>query len=246
MTAVLEVRGLTKRFVKGDADLLALRDVDLTVPAGAFLVLLGRRGCGTSTLLNLLAGLTLPTGGEIRYRGAPVTGPRVEVGYLSQHDTLLPWRDVRRNVEMPLELRGDPAPHRERAARELIRRVGLAGHEGRYPRELSGGTRRRAMLARLLAGGPETLLLDEPFSALDAPLRAELQADLLRLWQGSGQTVVFVTHDVDEALTLADRVVVLGGLGRTLLDTPIPLPRPRDPADPRFTTLRRALSAALL
>ncbi|WP_306215496.1 ABC transporter ATP-binding protein [Actinoplanes sp. RD1] len=248
MTA-FEVRGVSKLFPKGADDIVALRDVELTVEPGEFLVLLGRSGCGKSTLLNLLAGLTRPSGGSIRHRGAAVTGPRVEVGYLTQQDTLLPWRDVTRNVEMPRELRGEGRRERRAAALALIERVGLRGFEKHYPRELSGGMRRRAGLARMLAGDPDTLLLDEPFGALDAQLRTELQGELLRLWQGSGRTVVFVTHDIQEAVTLADRVVVLGPLGRIVLDQPIDLPRPRDPedvrVDARFVQLHRRLAEAL-
>lgn len=247
--AVLEVRGLAKHFTKGDEDLVALRDFDLRVEPGQFLVLLGRSGCGKSTLLNLLAGLTTATSGTITYRGDVVTGPRTQIGYLTQHDTLMPWRDVTRNVEMPRELRGEDKAARRAVAEELIRLVGLTGFEHHYPRELSGGMRRRASLARMLCADPETLLLDEPFGALDAQLRIELQGELLRLWQGSGRAVVFVTHDIEEALVLADRVVVLGPVGAVVLDQPVDLPRPRDPddirVDPHFVELHRRLSAAL-
>jgi len=246
---VFEVDRLSKNFPKGSQDIVALREVDLSVVPGQFLVLLGRSGCGKSTLLNLLAGLTTPTGGQIRYHGAPLTGPRPQIGYLTQHDTLMPWRDVTRNIEMPRELRGDDRAARRRAALELVELVGLRGFEKHYPRELSGGMRRRVSLARMLCGEPETLLMDEPFGALDAQLRLELQGELLRLWQGTGRTVVFVTHDIEEALTLADRVVVLGRIGTVLLDQEVDLPRPRDPddirVDPRFVELHRRLSAAL-
>ncbi len=247
--AVLEVQGLTKKFPKGDEDIVALRDFGLRVEPGQFLVLLGRSGCGKSTLLNLLAGLTTPSSGTIRYHGTPLTGPRTQIGYLTQHDTLMPWRDVTRNIEMPRELRGDDKRARRQAALELIELVGLKGFEKHYPRELSGGMRRRVSLARMLCGEPETLLMDEPFGALDAQLRMELQGELLRLWQGSGRTVVFVTHDIEEALILADRVVVLGRVGSVLLDQPVGLPRPRDPdevrVEPGFVELHRKLSAAL-
>lgn len=247
--AVLEVRSLAKHFTKGDDDLVALRDFNLRVEPGQFLVLLGRSGCGKSTLLNLLAGLTTATSGTITYRGDVVTGPRTQVGYLTQHDTLMPWRDVTRNVEMPRELRGEDKSARRAVAEELIRLVGLSGFEHHYPRELSGGMRRRASLARMLCADPETLLLDEPFGALDAQLRIELQGELLRLWQGSGRAVVFVTHDIEEALVLADRVVVLGPVGAVVLDQAVDLPRPRDPddirVDPHFVELHRRLSAAL-
>jgi NitT/TauT family transport system ATP-binding protein len=200
-------------------------------------------------MLNLLAGLAEPTTGTVRYRDHALAGPHTEIGYLTQSDTLMPWRDVQRNVEMPLEIRGIAAKERRPRAAELIRRVGLAGFEKHYPRELSGGMRRRASLARMLAGTPSTLLMDEPFGALDAQLRIELQAELLRLWQGSGQTVVFVTHDIEEALLLGDRVVVLGRLGRIALDRAIDLARPREVdelrVDPTFVALHGELARAL-
>lgn len=249
MSATFEVHQLSKHFTRDGEDLVALRSVDLTVEKGSFLVLLGRSGCGKSTLLNLLAGLTSATSGHIDYQGEKITGVRSTVGYLTQQDTLLPWRDVLSNVAMPREIRGESKSSRRAVAQELVSRVGLAGFEKSYPRELSGGMRRRASLARMLCGDPETLLLDEPFSALDAQLRTELQADLLRLWSGSGRTVVFVTHDIEEALLLADRVVVLGPIGAIMLDQEIDLPRPRDPDDirvaPRFIELHRSLSTAL-
>lgn len=247
--AMIDVRGVSKHFLKGDEDLVALRDVHLRIAPGSFVVLLGRSGCGKSTLLNLLAGLTVPTSGEILYRGQPVRGPSPVVGYLTQHDTLMPWRDVTRNVEMPLEIRGESRPKRAEVAARLIDLVGLTGFERHYPRELSGGMRRRASLARMLSADPETLLLDEPFAALDAQLRSELQVELLQLWSGSGRTVVFVTHDIDEALILADRIVVLGAVGALVLDQAVDLPRPREPdairVSPRFVELHQRLSAAL-
>jgi NitT/TauT family transport system ATP-binding protein len=249
VTAVLQVDGLTKQFAKDDAAIVALRDFSLDIEEGSFVSVLGRSGCGKSTMLNLLAGLAEPTTGTVRYRDEALSGPHVEIGYLTQSDTLMPWRDVQRNVEMPLEIRGVATNERRATAGELIRRVGLAGFEKHYPRELSGGMRRRASLARMLAGNPETLLMDEPFGALDAQLRIELQAELLRLWQGSGQTVVFVTHDIEEALLLGDRVVVLGGLGRIVLDRTIDLPRPREVdelrVDPIFVALHGELARAL-
>jgi NitT/TauT family transport system ATP-binding protein len=249
VTAVLEVEKLSKRFERGDTATVALRDFSLTIDEGSFVSILGRSGCGKSTLLNLLAGLTRPTSGTVLYQGDALTGTNIDIGYLTQSDTLMPWRDVERNVEMALELRGVPKAERRATSRDLIARVGLAGFETHDPRELSGGMRRRASLARMLAGAPKTLLLDEPFGALDAQLRSELQEELLRLWNGSGQTVVFVTHDIEEALLLGDRVVVLGALGRTILDLPIDLPRPRSVdhtrVDPHFLQLHGQLAEAL-
>ena len=249
MKSVLEVRDLTKQFVKDDLGIVALRDLSLEIEEGRFVTVLGRSGCGKSTMLNVMSGLMAPTSGVVRFRDEPVTGPRTEVGYLTQSDTLMPWRDVRRNVEMPMEIKGVEAKERRERAADLIERVGLTGFGRHYPRELSGGMRRRASLARMLAGGPEVLLLDEPFGALDAQLRFVLQAELLRLWQGSGQTVVFVTHDIEEALLLGDRIVVLGRVGRVVLDKPIDLPRPRDAdelrVDPQFVALHKEMAEAL-
>ncbi|TMR97123.1 ABC transporter ATP-binding protein [Nonomuraea basaltis] len=246
---VIEVSGLNKQFVKDDIGVVALRDFDLEIAEGTFVTVLGRSGCGKSTMLNLVAGLTTPTSGSVSYRGEPISGPRTEMGYLTQSDTLMPWRNVRRNVELPLEIGGVPAQRRRERAAELIDKVGLQGFERHYPRELSGGMRRRVSLARMLAGDPETLLMDEPFGALDAQLRGDLQAELLRLWEDSGQTVVFVTHDIEEALLMGDRVVVLGRIGRVVLDRPVDLPRPRDAdelrVDPVFVALHRELTEAV-
>ncbi|PXY22229.1 ABC transporter ATP-binding protein [Prauserella muralis] len=249
MTALLHTSGLTKRFAKDDVATVALRDFTLSIEEGSFVAVLGRSGCGKSTLLNLLAGLTEPSEGEVRYKDRPLSGPDTEIGYLTQSDTLMPWRGVQRNVEMPLEIRGVPSAERRRVAAGLIERVGLAGFEHHYPRELSGGMRRRASLARMLAADPATLLMDEPFGALDAQLRRELQEELLRLWAEGGQTVVFVTHDIEEALLLGDRVVVLGPIGTILLDRAVELPRPRSAdalrVDPAFVALHTELAAAL-
>jgi NitT/TauT family transport system ATP-binding protein len=224
----VRIENVGKTFLRRDTETVALEGVSLDFHAGSFVCLVGRSGCGKSTLLNLVAGLIAPTSGRVLEGGEVVDGPRLEVGYLTQKDTLLPWRDVQGNVEMPLEIRKVEKAERDRKAIALIERVGLKGRERAYPRELSGGMARRASLARMLIADPELLLLDEPFSALDAQLRQEMQNELLRLWFGSGRTVIFVTHDIEEAIALADRVVVLGQRGRVVLDERIDLPRPRD------------------
>lgn len=248
-TPVIQTRDLGKSFLKGDRNIVALRGFSLTVEQGSFVCVLGRSGCGKSTMLNLMAGLTRPSAGVVEYRGSQVSKPNPAVGYLTQSDTLMPWRDVRRNIEMPLEIRGTAGPDRRARAKRLIDAVGLRGFEKHYPRELSGGMRRRASLARLLVDEPDTLLLDEPFGALDAYLRTEMQALLLSLWSGSGRTVVFVTHDIDEALVLSDRVVLLGPLGRIVTDMTVDLPRPRDidelRVDKRYVERHNVLSATL-
>jgi NitT/TauT family transport system ATP-binding protein len=228
MSALVRIEAVSRVFFRRDTEHVALDAVSLDVESGSFVCVVGPSGCGKSTLLNMIAGLIAPTSGRITNAGTLVKGPRLNVGYLTQKDTLLPWRDVLRNVEMPLEIRHVAPAERARRAHELIEVVGLHGRERAYPRELSGGMARRASLARLLIAEPELLLLDEPFSALDAQLRQEMQNELLRLWSGSGKTVVFVTHDLEEAIALGDRVVVLGARGRIVRDEQIALERPRD------------------
>ncbi|MEV7009973.1 ABC transporter ATP-binding protein [Streptosporangium sp. NPDC051022] len=198
-----------------------LRDVELDVAPGEVMVVVGASGSGKSTLLRALAGLLTPHEGRVLAGGEPVTGPSAERAMIFQDDGLLPWRSVRRNVELPLSIRGVPRRERERAAEEWIGRVGLAEFAGRLPRELSGGMRQRVQLARALVGVPRAVLMDEPFGALDAQTRAGMQRLLLDVLRDTAATVVFVTHDVDEALLLADRVAVLGRTGvRAVLETP--------------------------
>jgi NitT/TauT family transport system ATP-binding protein len=249
-TAAIALREVGKVFVRDDGGAVAvLERVTFEIAAGSFVCLVGRSGSGKSTILNMIAGLLEPSSGDISFADGSRRRPRLDVGYMTQKETLLPWRDVLRNVAMPLEVRGVAKETREARARELIRLVGLAGAERHYPRELSGGMARRASLARMLASDPAILLLDEPFGALDAQLRSELQHELLRLWQGSGKTIVFVTHDIDEALILADRVVVLQSGGRIAVDAGLPLARPRDARDvrlaPQFIELHERFLEAL-
>lgn len=249
MRPAIALRGVGKVFVRDDLASQVLDGVDLEIAAGSFVTLVGRSGSGKSTVLNMIAGLIDPSSGEISFGDGMTKRPRPDVGYLTQKETLLPWRDLLHNVAMPLEVRGLDRIEREQRARELIRVVGLAGNEKRYPRELSGGMARRASLARMLASDPAILLLDEPFGALDAQLRADLQRELLRLWQGSGKTIVFVTHDIDEALTIADRIVVLQSGGRIAVDATVAFPRPRDARNvrtaPEFLALHERLLEAL-
>ncbi|MGV9455022.1 ABC transporter ATP-binding protein [Streptomyces sp. NPDC003635] len=187
----------------------ALDGIDLEIADGEFVVLVGPSGCGKSTLLDLLGGLTSPTGGRILLDGEPVTGPGLDRGIVFQQYALLPWRTAQGNVEFGLEATGVPRRQRAARAREFLDLVGLTGFEDRHPHELSGGMRQRVAIARSLAYDPDVLLMDEPFAALDAQTRESLQDELLRIWQRTGKTVVFITHGIDEAVYLGQRVAVM-------------------------------------
>jgi NitT/TauT family transport system ATP-binding protein len=247
MMPAIALKGVGRIFIRDDGGTVQVLDgLDLAIETGSFVTLVGRSGCGKSTILNMIAGLVDPSSGTIAFADGNAKRPRLDVGYLTQKETLLPWRDVLANVALPLEVRGVPRADRERRARELIGIVGLDGAEQRYPRELSGGMARRASLARMLAADPTILLLDEPFGALDAQLRADLQRELLDLWSGTGKTIVFVTHDIDEALTLADRIVVLQWGGRIAVDEAVTFPRPRGAREVRNAPAFAALYDRLL
>ncbi|MCV7424051.1 ABC transporter ATP-binding protein [Mycobacterium yunnanensis] len=215
---------------------LALDDVTLTVDSGQFVALVGPSGCGKSTLLKTAAGLVTPTGGVVRVGGQDVTSPPVGVGMLFQNDALLPWRSVGENVRLPLQIAGQPRAEQTERVGALLSKVGLSDFADYLPTQLSGGMRKRVALARTLASDPTVFLMDEPFGPLDALTRREIGADFLRLWEQLRTTVLFVTHDVDEALLLADRVVVMSpGPGRILEEFTVSLDRPRDPRELRFT-----------
>lgn len=240
---IIEVRDVYKVFVpRGGRErraFVALREVTLTIDAGRFVSLVGPSGCGKSTLLNMIAGLVRPTDGQVWYRGAPVDGVNTDVGYITQDDNLLPWRTLRENVELALEFRGVPVSERRRRAAQYIARVGLAGFEDHYPHELSGGMRKRAALIRTLIYEPSVVLMDEPFGPLDAQTRVIMQDELLRLWEGSGKTIVFVTHDLVEAIALSDEIALFSRAPGTIKRVyQVPLLRPRDVfhihGDPRF------------
>src|SRR5579875_3078323 len=228
---------------------LVLDDVRLTyrrpLDDSEFVAIVGPSGCGKSTLLLLINGLLHPTSGRILLNGRPVAAPGPERALVFQEFALLPWRTVLHNVELGLEVIRKPAAARRELARENLRRVGLSAFERYYPHQLSGGMRQRVGIARALAVGPEVLLMDEPFGALDAQTRQIMGAELLRIWERDRKTILFVTHDIDESIYLADRVVVMSANpGRVLEVLPITLPRPRDfeaRNSPAFVEYRRRI-----
>ncbi len=239
---VVEAEGVFKVFVArgaGQRAFLALRELSLTIEPGRFVSLVGPSGCGKSTLLNLIAGLVRPTEGVLRYKGRAVSGINTNVGYITQDDNLLPWRTLQENVELALEFRGAPPGRRRELSARYIQMVGLGGFEHHYPHELSGGMRKRTALIRTLIYDPDVILMDEPFGPLDAQTRVILQDELLKLWDGSGKTVVFVTHDLVEAIALSDEIALFSRAPGTIKRVyRVPLPRPRDVfrvhADPAF------------
>lgn len=226
----LSVRGVSKRFDAGDRAVTAIEDVSFDVPRGAFVSILGPSGCGKSTLFNIIAGLLSPSGGDVLLEGASIVGRAGQVGYMLQKDLLLPWRTIEDNITLGQTLRGVKKRKARANAAALMDRCGLTGFEKKKPHQLSGGMRQRAALMRTLLTGKEVLLLDEPFGALDAITRLQLQMTLIDIWQDMRKTILFVTHDVEEALLLSDEILVLTERpGRLRARLPVTLPRPRTP-----------------
>ncbi|HEV2781068.1 MAG TPA: ABC transporter ATP-binding protein [Actinophytocola sp.] len=232
MTEAVRLDQVYKAFVpsgRAAEPLLALEDVTLAAHPGEFIGLIGPSGCGKSTVLNLLAGLIRPSAGQVYHLGKPVRGINDRIGYITQDDNLLPWRSMRANVEFGLELRGVGKRERRERARELIELVGLSGFENHYPHELSGGMRKRASIVRTLVYDSPVVLMDEPFGPLDAQTRVILQDELLKLWDLRRPAVLFVTHDLVEAIALSDRILTFTGRpGRIKREHVVDLPRPRD------------------
>jgi len=233
----IELIDVAKRFRAPDgSSYTALRDFTLTVEPGEFCAVVGPTGCGKSTTLTLVAGLERPSEGSVRINDEPVTGVPRGVGFMFQTDAILPWKTVLDNVAAGPRFRGTPKKEALTSARDWIRRVGLTGFENRYPHQLSGGMRKRVALAQNLINSPRILLMDEPFSALDVQTRAKMSTELLALWDVSRPSVVFVTHDLEEAIALADKVVVLtaGPAATVKAVFPVELPRPRVVQEIRF------------
>jgi NitT/TauT family transport system ATP-binding protein len=247
----IELRGATKAFrTPSGVPHTAVRDLDLTVERGEFVAVVGPTGCGKSTTLTLVSGLEEPTGGEVLVAGEPVAGIGDRVGFVFQQDAVFPWRTVLSNVMAGPLFRGAAKADARERARDWLGRVGLAGFEDRYPHQLSGGQRKRVALAQTLVNDPEILLMDEPFSALDVQTRALMSDRLLELWSGTGSSVVFVTHDLEEAIALADKVVVMTAGPATVKEVfTIDLPRPRRVEEvrlePRFVEIYREIWSSL-
>jgi NitT/TauT family transport system ATP-binding protein len=235
MTAI-QLMGVTKTFRTPTGTYTALHDLDLTVQAGEFCAVVGPTGCGKSTTLTLVAGMERPSAGEVRVEGRVVDGISSDVGFMFQQDALLQWKTVLGNVSAGPMWRGVAKRDAIAQARDWLRRVGLGGFEDRYPHQLSGGMRKRVALAQSLINEPRVLLMDEPFGALDVQTRAIMSDELLQLWELTKPTVVFVTHDLEEAIALADRIVVMtAGPATIKASYTVDLPRPRTAQEIRFT-----------
>ena len=242
----LEVKGLTKRFETPRGIVTALDDVSFSVHKRELMCVIGPSGCGKSTLVRILAGLETASEGEVLVGGTPVSGPGPDRGMVFQGYTLFPWMSVKQNVMFGPRMAGKSSYLAESEAREWIDLVGLSKFENAYPHQLSGGMKQRVAIARVLANEANILLMDEPFGALDALTREQLQDELLQIWSRTGLTVIFVTHSVEEATLLADRVVVMtAGPGRIENDARIDLVRPRDVSSPEFNEVRRGLTQRL-
>jgi NitT/TauT family transport system ATP-binding protein len=227
----IEFSNVVKVF-EGRQRILAVDDISLRVEPGAFISVIGPSGCGKSTALSIAAGLIAPTSGQVLLNGMPVTGPGADRGMVFQQYANLPWKTVIENVELGLKIRGLPRRERRVIAGQFVEMVGLSGFEDRYPRELSGGMQQRVAIARVLANDPQVILLDEPFGALDAQTREILQEEIIRIWSATKKTIMHVTHSIEEAVFLADRVIVMTARpGKIKATVEIDLPRPRDEMD---------------
>lgn len=240
----IEIQHVQKVFKGAEQqDVIALKDIDFTIPRGQFLCLLGPSGCGKSTLLNAIAGFSLPTQGDILVEGQSVAKPGPDRGMVFQEYALFPWMTVAENITFGLRIKKADSQKIETVLEELLKKLKLTEFRDRFPKDLSGGMRQRVAIARVLALDPPIMLMDEPFGALDALTRRSLQDELLKLWQETKKTVVFVTHSMEEAIYLADRIVVMSYRpGTVKKDIMVDIPRPRNPADVEFNNLKREIS----
>jgi len=231
----IEARRVSKVYVSEGKPVHAIQNASFSIAEGSFVSLIGPSGCGKSTLLKMVGGLDSPTAGNIYYSGRVVAGLNRDIGYVPQHDQLLPWRTVAGNVALGLEFRGIRRADIEQSVQNLLKLIGLTSFAGHFPSQLSGGMRKRVSLVRAFAYDPRCLLMDEPFGALDAQTRAVMQRELLRIWEGNARTILFVTHDLEEAILMSDVVVVMSAPPSTIkLIEQVDLPRPRDLQRDRF------------
>jgi NitT/TauT family transport system ATP-binding protein len=245
--AQIKVQAVNKIFKTSDKEVVALRDINLEIPKGQFVCLLGPSGCGKSTLLNAVAGFSLPSSGAITVDGKTVTGPGPDRGMVFQEYALFPWMTVEQNIGFGLQIKGMADAEIKKRVGDLLAMLGLSDFKARFPKDLSGGMRQRVAIARVLALDSPIMLMDEPFGALDALTRRNLQDELLRIWAELKKTIIFVTHSIEEAIYLADRIVVMtyrpGTVKRDLI---VDLPRLRDPSAPAFNELKRELGQLVM
>lgn len=241
----IEISGVTKSFDKKDGQFLALDEVNLTVDKNEFICVVGPSGCGKTTLMNIIAGLYPPSTGTVRVRGELVTGPGKGKGVVFQQYALYPWLTVEKNVEFGLKMKGVAKVERQETARKYIKIVGLEKFASSFPKELSGGMKQRVAIARAYATNPEVLLMDEPFGALDAQTRAQLQENLLNTWQQERKTCFFITHDVEEAVLLSTKIIIMSagpGRIREIVDVNLPYPRNQETKlTPEFNEMKNSI-----
>lgn len=243
----ISIKAVNKVFRTGERELVALKNIDLEIPSGQFTCLLGPSGCGKSTLLNAVAGFALPTSGSIVANGIEVIGPGPDRGMVFQEYALFPWMTVEENVAFGLRIKGTGKAAIDATVGKLLSMLSLSDFHKRYPKDLSGGMRQRVAIARVLALDSPVMLMDEPFGALDALTRRNLQDELLRIWAELKKTIIFVTHSIEEAIYLADRIVVMTYRpGTVKRDITVTLARPRDPSAPEFNALKRELGQLVM
>jgi NitT/TauT family transport system ATP-binding protein len=243
----IAVRGVNKVFKSTDREVVALKDINLEIPQGQFVCLLGPSGCGKSTLLNAIAGFSLPSSGEITAASQVVTGPGPERGMVFQEYALFPWMTVEKNIAFGLEVKGMSKDQIDQTVSKLLAMLSLSDFRHRFPKDLSGGMRQRVAIARVLALDSPIMLMDEPFGALDALTRRNLQDELLRIWAELKKTIIFVTHSIEEAIYMADRIVVMTYRpGTVKRDIMVDLPRLRDPSSSEFNALKRELGMLVM
>ncbi|MFZ6674912.1 ABC transporter ATP-binding protein [Undibacterium sp. Xuan67W] len=243
----IKVNAVNKIFKTSDREVVALKNIQLDIPEGQFVCLLGPSGCGKSTLLNAVAGFSLPSSGTIITDGKPVSGPGPDRGMVFQEYALFPWMTVEQNIAFGLEIKGLGKAEIQKKVMDLLAMLGLSDFKSRFPKDLSGGMRQRVAIARVLALDSPIMLMDEPFGALDALTRRNLQDELLRIWSELKKTIIFVTHSIEEAIYLADRIIVMtyrpGTVKRDLI---VDLPRLRDPSSAEFNALKRELGQLVM